>query len=50
MMIFFYFFLIKFIHSYGVITFYLTSMLFRLLVVVDASTDTVLSLRPCCYP
>ena len=34
-MIFFSFFS-TFIHSYGVITFYLTSMLFRLLVVVDA--------------
>ena len=41
MMIFFYFFLIKFIHSYGVITFYLTSMLLRLLVVVDIVSHDV---------
>ena len=34
-------FLIKFIHSYGVITFYLTSMLLRLLVVVDAHEENV---------
>ena len=40
-MIFFYFFLIKFIHSYGVITFYLTSMQLRLLVVVDAHEEYV---------
>ena len=41
MMIFFLLFLIKFIHSYGVITFYLTSMLFRLLVVVEAHEEYV---------
>ena len=37
----FYFFLIKFTHSYGVITFYLTSMLLRLLVVVDIVSHDV---------
>ena len=37
-------FLTKFIHSYGVITFYLTSMLLRLLVIVDAHEENVASM------